>query len=76
MTEAFRRDCLTEINPEQRDLSPWERRLAINAAHEVQWGEAAHQRRRRQNCIEDIERKMNIQINEKRKHYLDWPNPY
>jgi len=66
--EAFRENWLTEINPSDPDLSPWERSLAQNSFHKPMRDEGRFARSKRAERIAVYEAK-GISVDEKWKHY-------
>jgi hypothetical protein len=72
--ESFRKEWPTSIDPNKVTMSPWERSLALNGFHEAN-DEAAPQRKRRNRCLQQIEKDMGVQIDKKWKHFSDWPKP-
>ncbi len=73
--EAFRANWLTEVDPANPKLSPWERSLAMCGHVKAAYDEAAHQRKIREKYIQTIEAEKKITIDEKWKRYSDWPTP-
>ena len=72
--EAFRTRWLTEVDPDDSDLSPWQRSLALNGPYRVQRDEAVLQRSRRERVIAQIEKEQGIAVEEKWKRYSEWPD--
>ncbi len=73
--EAYRARWLTEIDPSEPDLSPWQRSLAVAGAYRVQRDEARREREDRDKYIKEIEQEQGTPVDEKWKRYSDWPDP-
>ena len=73
--EAYGARWLTEIDPEAPNLSPWERSLAVAGPYSVQHDEALGERKVREEYIRKIEAEQKTPVDEKWKHYSDWPIP-
>jgi len=73
--EAFRARWLTEVDPGEKNLSPWQRSLAGNGPYRVGRDEAAGQRAMRERYIAQIETERRITVEDKWKRYSDWPEP-
>ncbi|MAE62915.1 MAG: hypothetical protein CMJ18_01475 [Phycisphaeraceae bacterium] len=73
--EAFRARWLTEVDPGDPDLSPWQRSLALNGPFIAQRDEATPQRSMRERYVTQIEKELGIAVEERWKRYSDWPEP-
>ena len=72
--ECFRPNWLTSIDSADPALSPWERSLAHNGPYEASAAEAEYQAKERQRIMTLLD-EQGIDVDEKWRHYSDWPVP-
>jgi hypothetical protein len=71
--EVYREKWLTEIDADRTDLSPWERSLAQNGSYKTVRDEAQVERHQRAKQIAKFEAEHGVTVDDKWKHYSDWP---